>query len=458
VASEQWLLNDTSVASGSFWTAVGSSYKIKNNTTATLNRTTSSPSPYEGAGCYTGANDSIYPMRYQTSASADLTGAFYEDYFFYRTSADLVISSVCFNDTATQYSYVIFGTDNKFNIVTYDGTLGETYRSTSSAVVPSSAWFRVQVKRTSVAISEVKLFKDSNINGTTADATITWTPTYSNYEYTTTGAITKGWIDNLRIDSAAYPVRSFTADASSTITATGTATMSNARVVAGSATVTASGTSTVTKNQPLDASATVTASGTSAANNARVLDASATVTASGTSAISNARVLDASATVTASGTSAASNARTLDASSTVTASGTSTASIAAVITMDASSTITASATSNAASTQLINASATITGTGESTASIRPIVTIDASSTVTASATSTLSRGQSLSGSATATASAASTIIGVITISGNATVTASASAAVLVLTKGSLYSEVKTSASLYGKQSSTLLTN
>ena len=53
MASAQWLLNDTSVAGGSYWTAEsGSSYKLKNISGASSSRITSSPTPYEGAGCY----------------------------------------------------------------------------------------------------------------------------------------------------------------------------------------------------------------------------------------------------------------------------------------------------------------------------------------------------------------------------------------------------------------------
>ena len=81
MASEQWLLNDTSVASGALLTGVGgSSYQLRNTTGATISRTTSSPTPYEGAGCYeTTANNTIN-FRVKSSANADLaaTGFYYD--------------------------------------------------------------------------------------------------------------------------------------------------------------------------------------------------------------------------------------------------------------------------------------------------------------------------------------------------------------------------------------------
>ena len=400
MASAQWLLNQTSVSSGGFWNVEsGGSYKLKNVTGVTLSRTTSSPSPYEGAGCYTGANNGIYAMRYQTSANADVTGVFYEDYYFYRTSSNLVISSVCFNDTTVEYSYVVFNTNNTFTIATFDAVFGELTRATSSAVLPSAEWFRVQVKRASTGITEVKIYKGTGINGTTPDATISWTPTFSNYEYTNTGPIVNSWIDDIKFDDTAYPTRStaHTAEGTSTITATGTAAMSNARVGAGTGTGTATGTGAASRGQSVTGSASVTATGT------------------------------ADAVVTA------------------------------LVTIDGPGSATASATAGASSTQVFAGSATVTATGAADSSIRPLVTVDGAGTITATGAGTVGSQQTLAASATATATATAGLISITPISASGTVTATATALALITTPGTLYGNAEKVAGLYGSSTKPTLT-
>jgi hypothetical protein len=419
MASAQWLLNDTSVTTSSFWTAEsGSSYKLKNLTGVTISRTTSSPTPYEGAGCYTGTGGS-YPARLRTSADADVTGVNYEDYYFYRTSSNLTICDVTYNDSTVEYSYVQFDTGNTFSIVTFDAGLGATYRTTSAAVVPSGSWFRIQIKRAATGITEAKLFKDSNINGTTADATITWTPTYSNYQYTTTGSGDFGWIDNIKFDDTAYPTRAVvvTADAAGSATATGTAAMSNRRT--------------------LQATATGTATGTAAASNQRTLAASASATASGTAAMSSTQAMSASGSVTATGTAAA--------------------NVTSLVTVDASATVTASGTASMASTQAMSASATITATGLADGSIRPLVTVDGAGTITATGATTFNKSQALAASASATASATASLIAITTIAATASVTATATATLLITTPGSLYGNAAKVAGLYGSSTKPTLT-
>jgi hypothetical protein len=354
MASAQWLLNDTSVSNNAFWTAEsGSSYKLKNITGDTCSRTTSSPTPYEGAGCYTGAGGN-YLARLRTSADAEVTGVNYEDYYFYRTTSVFTICGVTYNDSTVEYSYVAFNTNNTFSIVTYDGGIGETFRTTSGAVVPSGSWFRIQVKRAATGFTEVKLFKDSDINGTTPAATITWTPTYSNYQYTAIGSGGSGWIDNIKFDDAAYPTRStaHTAAGTATATATGTAAMSNART--------------------LQATATGTATGTAAASNQRTLAASASATASGTAAMSRTQVIGGSGTGTGTGTANGSTTGIVTFGGTGTGTATGTGGIEKVTNLYRSGEVYRNVSLYPASIDLVTAGGTATGTATGTGGVEKV--------------------------------------------------------------------------------------
>jgi hypothetical protein len=374
MASAQWLLNDTSVTSGSYWTAEsGSSYKLKNVSGSTWFRTTSSPTPYEGAGCYTGAG-SNYLAWLRTSADAEVTGVNYEDYYFYRTNSNLTICGITYNDSTVEYSYVQFNTNNTFSIVTFDAGLGETYRTTSGAVVPSGSWFRIQVKRAATGITEVKLFKDSDINGTTPAATITWTPTYSNYQYTSTGSGGFGWIDNIKFDDTAYPTRAVvvTAAAAGSATATGTAAMSNARVGAGTGTGTATGTGAASRGQSVTGSASVTASGTAAMSSTQAMSASGSVTASGTAAMSRTQVIGGSGTGTGTGTANGSTTGIVTFGGTGTGTASGTGNIEKVTNLYRSGEVYRNVSLYPASIDLVTAGGTATGTATGTGGVEKV--------------------------------------------------------------------------------------
>ena len=425
MASEQFLLNDTSVASGAFFAAVtGGSYKLKNNEGVTLSRTTSSPTPYEGAGSYCSSTIGVYFLRLQTSASADITGStkYFDTYHYIVGSAASTIFLAA-NDTAVEYSYVNMNGNGTIQLFTYDASFGETNRSQSAgSMVPSNAWFRLAVKTVSGGVTEVKLFKGATINGTTADDTRTWTPTYSAFEFLSGGAqgtSASAFLDDIKFDDAAYPTRStaHTAAAAGTGTATGTAAMSNART--------------------LQASATGTATGTAAASNQRTLAATATATASGVAAMSSTQAMSASATATATGTAAG--------------------SITALITIDGAGTATATGTAGASSTQLFAASATVTATGTADASIRPLATVDGVGTITATGTTTFNKSQTLAATATATATASASMLSVISVAAAGTATANATAAALITTPGSLYGNATKVAGLYGSSTKPTLT-
>ena len=435
MASEQWLLNDTSVANSAYFTAVtGGSYKLQNTFGSTRSRVTSSPTPYEGAGCYASGTGNESGMRFRSSASADLTGTsgtYYFDAYVYIPTGftDLVAPILTGDDAAVVYSWVQPNADTSLSFGGYDTVNGLiSANTTATGKFNTNAWFRVQAKTNQYGMNEFRVFVGGNIDGASPSTTVTpidFGATYGHgtYQYLY-GMVGNGstypiYLDSIKFDNAAYPTRStaHTAAASATATATGTAAMSNARTLQGTA--------------------TGTATGTAAASNQRTLAASASATASGTAAMSSTQAMSASGSVTASGTAAA--------------------DVTSVVTVDASATVTASGTAAMASTQAMSASATITATGTADASIRPIVTVDGAGTITATGATTFNKSQALAASASATASATASLIAVTTIAAAATSTATATATLLITTPGSLYGNAAKAAGLYGSSTKTTLT-
>jgi len=205
------------------------------------------------------------------------------------------------------------------------------------------------------------------------------------------------------------------------------------------------------------AAGSATATGTASMSNARTLQGTATGTATGTAAASNQRTLAASASATASGTAAMSSTQAMSASGSVTATGTAAADVTSVVTVDASATVTASGTASMSSTQAMSASATITATGLADGSIRPLVTVDGAGTITATGSTTFNKSQALAASASATASATASLIAITTIAATASVTATATATLLITTPGSLYGNAAKVAGLYGSSTKPTLT-
>lgn len=437
MASEQWLLNDTSVANNAYFTAVGSSYKLRNVSGGTYNRRTTSPTPYEGAGYYASGLSNNPTGRFYTSSSVQLTGGtYYHDAYFYLVSAppnDVLAFTVTGDDTNVLYTWIQINTDLSMSISSYDNVnTSVNWTTTAASMIPTGAWFRLQYKTNSKGINEVKLFKGTNINGTTADATLTkdfstQSPfsTFGAWEYQAfaldnTGATTAVlYVDDIKFDDTAYPSRStaYTASGTSTITATGTATMSSSRPASGSSTETATGTAT--------------------ASNQRTLAGAPSITATATAGMSSTQAMSGSGTGTATGTAAA--------------------SVTALVTISGSATATASATAGAASTQVFAGSATVTATGTADASIRPLVTVDGMATVTATGAITATKQQTLAGTATATATATGNMIFITQITGAATATATATAVALITTPGTLYGSAQKVAGLYGSSTKPTLT-
>jgi hypothetical protein len=437
MASEQWLLNDTSVANNAYFTAVGSSYKLRNVSGGTYTRRTTSPTPYEGAGYYASGLSNFPLGRFYSSASVQLTGGnYYVDSYFYLTgypAADVLAFVITGDDTDVLYTWVQINTNGSISISSYDDINGIVNWTTSTASdLPTSAWFRLQYRVNSHGVREYNLFKGSNINGTTPDVTAsknfsTQSPfsTGGPFEFqafavdNTGGSPAILYVDDTKFDDNAYPTRGIahTAAATATGTATGTASMRNARVGAGTGTGTATGTGAASRGQSVTGSASVTASATAGMSRTQVIGASGTGTASGSAA----------------------------------------GAITALITIDGAGTGTASATAGASSTQVFAGSATVTATGTADASIRPLVTVDGVGTVTATGATTASKQQTLAATATANASATAGLISITPITASATVTATATALALITTPGTLYGNAEKVAGLYGSSTKPTLT-
>jgi hypothetical protein len=435
MASEQWLLNQAFVSNNAYWNAVtGGSYKLQNTIGATANRVTSSPTPYEGAGCYASGTGNEDGMRFRSSASADLTGTsgtyYFDSYVYLPTGfTDLVAPILTGNDAAVEYTWVQPNADTSLSFGGYDNVNGIILaNTTATGKFNTNAWFRVQAKTNQYGMNEFRVFVGGSIDGASPSTTVTPVDFGATYGHSTYqrlyGMVGNGstypiYLDNIKFDDAAYPTRStaHTAAATGTGTATGTAAMSNART--------------------LQATATGTATGTAAASNLRVLASSAIATATGTGAISVTQAISASGSVTATGTAAA--------------------DVTSVVTVDASATVTASGTASMSSTQAMSASATITATGTAVGSIRPLVTVDGAGTITATGLTTFNKSQALAASASATASATASLIAITTIAATASVTATATATLLITTPGSLYGNAAKVAGLYGSSTKPTLT-
>ena len=385
MASAQWLLNDTSVAGGSYWTAEsGSSYKLKNISGASSSRITSSPTPYEGAGCYRIPTDGNNLYEITDSSNNSLTGNtyYFDSYVYTRSSpADDILLLITGDNIDFEYSWVLIKNDGTLEIKTYD-TVNETLVRTasSSGACPDNEWFRVQVKVTAAGITETRLFKGAGINGTSPDTTLTFSAGYGTFDIlyggSNNGSTVAAAVDDIKFDNTAYPTRggtAHTASGTSTITATATASMSNARVGAGSGTGTATGTGAASRGQSVTGSASVTASATAAMSSTQVIGASGTGTASGTATGSTSSpsvvTISGSATITGTGTSTASVAMAQTATATGTVIATSSVDfiVTPPITLQSNGTVIADSSGEMAKTMPIESTGTATATSQADA-------------------------------------------------------------------------------------------
>jgi hypothetical protein len=370
MASEQWLLNQAFVSNNAYWNAVtGGSYKLQNTIGATANRVTSSPTPYEGAGCYASGTGNEDGMRFRSSASADLTGTsgtyYFDSYVYLPTGfTDLVAPILTGNDAAVEYTWVQPNADTSLSFGGYDNVNGIILaNTTATGKFNTNAWFRVQAKTNQYGMNEFRVFVGGSIDGASPSTTVTPVDFGATYGHSTYqrlyGMVGNGstypiYLDNIKFDDAAYPTRStaHTAAGTATATATGTAAMSNART--------------------LQATATGTATGTAAASNQRTLAASASATASGTAAMSRTQVIGGSGTGTATGTANGSTTGIITFGGTGTGTATGTGGIEKVTNLYRSGEVYRNVSLYPASIDLVTAGGTATGTATGTGGVEKV--------------------------------------------------------------------------------------
>lgn len=230
MASEQWLLDDVSVAYSSYFTAVGSSYKLQNvaynesfGGGYTLSGITSSPTPYQGSRCLNDISGAASGnlLRLKNSDGTDVAGtSFYVDHYYYTgVSAYGNVGFQTANDTAARYIYMNINNttlQNKIEANAFDGIGSGSGLLATGAVgqVPTNQWVRVQFKYEIWGCSAFRLFFGTNINESAPNYSISWTNPFAD---ATPYAYAPGWagnagtaIDDIKIDTAAYPTRGAT--------------------------------------------------------------------------------------------------------------------------------------------------------------------------------------------------------------------------------------------------------
>lgn len=220
MASEQWLFdNATAVAPGGVWTAVGSTYSLRNIYTNTIARTTTSPTPYQGAGCVADPTFGINQNAelWNAANTARIAGTvFYTDSYYFTGSQAYGsgLLSANGNDTYGQYIWTNVNNttaNNRIEANWYDvySEYGALIGTAAVGAVPTNTWVRIQSKFETWGISSLRLFI-TNINGTSPDYTLTWgNPAgFTSYENANGmgGNVTTAW-DDLKVDTVAYPTR-----------------------------------------------------------------------------------------------------------------------------------------------------------------------------------------------------------------------------------------------------------
>lgn len=229
MASEQWLLDDVSVAYSSYFTAVGSSYKLQNvaynedfGGGYTLFGITSSPTPYQGSRCLNDVSEGVAnTLMLKNSGGSDVAGtSFYADHYYYTgTGAYGGVGFASANDTAARYIYMNINNttlQNKIEANAFDGIGSGSGLLATGAVgqVPTNQWVRLQFKYEVWGASEFRLFLGPDINKSSPDFSISWANPFSDatpYAYMPFWSGNYGTaIDDIKIDTAGYPTRSIT--------------------------------------------------------------------------------------------------------------------------------------------------------------------------------------------------------------------------------------------------------
>ena len=195
------------------------------------------------------------------------------------------------------------------------------------------------------------------------------------------------------------------------------------------------------------ASGTATATGTASLTKSLTGSATGTETATGTGAITYTANSTASSSITASGTAAGTKTVSIDATSTITSTGTAAASTTSPVSITATSSITATGTSAATSTQALAGSGTVTASGLADLTLRPLQTATASSSVTASGTAASTVTYSATASSSITATGIAVLSQSLKASASSTITGTATGAVGTLATASTVTAVASSPSV-----------
>ena len=110
--------------------------------------------------------------------------------------------TVLYNSSSAGGTGLVVNSDGSMDLYYVDSVVA----SSAASAVPAAAWFRLQVKSTTSGIQIVNLFKGANIDGATADVSITHSVGVDGYIYLSPGF--GGYIDHVIItDSASAPTR-----------------------------------------------------------------------------------------------------------------------------------------------------------------------------------------------------------------------------------------------------------
>jgi hypothetical protein len=223
VAETRWGLNDVSVSEGSSFASSNGSYALSNAAGGTLSRTTSSPSPYEGDGCYQGSQTSddvtqwnFYKFNSGLGVYEDMNGqSCWVDVLVYLDgSTKYATPVVTGNDSSFQYTWVQINTElSTFGIYTFESfgfPQSQTRAVSAPGVVPTSGWCRLLVVLGTKGPVAAQLFTGNNLLEDIPNSAITWSSsTLSNYSWLRGGAGNSGtYFDDIILNDTTSPNRS----------------------------------------------------------------------------------------------------------------------------------------------------------------------------------------------------------------------------------------------------------
>lgn len=225
MAETRWRLDDASIpgvpVGGYNHASSNASYSLNNISGVNISRTASSPSPYEGVGCYQGSqgdpDSNLWSVtKFNGSGYQDVTGqvCYIDMLLYFGGSSKYITPFTTGNNTTLEYSWVNLNTFNgKIGIYTYAEFAfpqSQTRVESASGQVPANEWCRLLVVLGEKGPVGVQLFKGLNILETIPDTSITWdASTFSNYEWLAGGAGNSGtYFDDIILNDTTSPNRS----------------------------------------------------------------------------------------------------------------------------------------------------------------------------------------------------------------------------------------------------------